>query len=280
MPKPFRFCVLLIAAFGAAGFGGLESLFAPKAELWDRWSAHDNASTATIDHGGWQRFLDTYVRAGDDGVNRVAYGRVSPADHTALDRYIGSLTNTRVTRLSRAEQLPYWINLYNALTVKVILTHYPVKSIRDIDISPGLFGDGPWRKKLVEIEGEPVSLDDIEHRIIRPIWRDPRIHYAVNCAAVGCPNLQTEAFTPANTEELFEKAAREFVNHPRGISADSDRVVVSSIYAWFTDDFGGDLAGVVAHLKRYADPAQAIVLEEAAEFEDAYDWSLNDDAIR
>ena len=104
---------------------------------------------------------------------------------------------------SRDEQLAYWINLYNALTVKVILDHYPVKSILDIDISPGWFSIGPWGKKLVAVEGVEISLDDIEHRILRPIWRDPRIHYALNCAAVGCPNLLREAFTGATAEVLL-----------------------------------------------------------------------------
>jgi Protein of unknown function, DUF547 len=87
-----------------------------------------------------------------------------------------------------------------------------VASIRDIAISPGLFSVGPWGRKLIEVEGEPLSLDDIEHRILRPIWRDPRLHYAVNCAALGCPNLRSSAFTAANADILLETAASDYVN--------------------------------------------------------------------
>jgi Protein of unknown function, DUF547 len=87
-----------------------------------------------------------------------------------------------------------------------------VASIRDIAISPGLFSVGPWGGKLIEVEGEPLSLDDIEHRILRPIWRDPRLHYAVNCAALGCPNLRSSAFTAANADILLETAASDYVN--------------------------------------------------------------------
>ena len=171
--------------------------------------------------------------------------------------------------------MAYWINLYNALTVKVVLSAYPVESIRDIDISPGLLSDGPWDKKLVEIGGEAVSLNDIEHRILRPIWRDPRIHYAVNCASISCPNLQKKAFTAKSAERMLDAAARAYINDRRGVRREDERVVVSSIYAWFTDDFGGDVAGVIAHLKQYANPELILILEAATELEDAYDWTLN-----
>ncbi len=181
-------CAVALAAFPAAALS-IEALFAPSAKLWERWIAHDPNATAGIDHGTWNRFLKTYVSDGDDGVYRVAYGRVTGADKRVLEDYVAGLAATPISGYARAEQLAYWINLYDALTVKVVLDHYPVDSIRDIDISPGLFADGPWDRKLVEIEGEDVSLNDIEHRILRPIWRDPRIHYAVNCASIGCPDL-------------------------------------------------------------------------------------------
>ena len=164
-------------ALPVAGFDSLEALFAPKADLWDRWDARDPASTAAIDHSVWQRILDTYLSRDSNGLNRFAYGRISDADKRALDQYLGRLTQTPIRRFNRAEQLSYWVNLYNALTIKVVLADYRVASIRDIDISPGLFADGPWNRKLVDVDGEAVSLNDIEHRILRPIWADPRLHY-------------------------------------------------------------------------------------------------------
>ncbi len=181
-------------------------------------------------------------------------------------------------RHRRTEQLAYWINLYNALTVKVVLDHHPLPSIRDISISPGLFSSGPWGAELVRVEGEPIRLDDIEHRILRPLWQDSRVHYALNCASLGCPNLAREAFTAENTERLLDAGARAYVNHPRGVSLVNGRLGVSSIYVWFEEDFGGE-AGVLAHLRRYADPKLAASLAPAAAIDDdAYDWSLNDAA--
>ena len=249
---------------------------APSAKLWPLWTRHDATSTATIDNRAWDAFLKKYVRPGRGGVNLVAYGRVTGADKRALLDYLSRLSATRISAYSRREQRAYWINLYNALTVKVMLDHWPVKTIRDIGISPGLFARGPWGKKLVTVEGTQVSLDDIEHRILRPIWRDPRIHYAVNCASIGCPNLMATAFTATNADALLNKGARDYVNSPRGVRVENGRVIASSIYTWFQSDFGGSEAGVLSHLKKYAEPALKAQLDQVRDIDDyEYDWAPN-----
>jgi hypothetical protein len=122
-----------------------------------------------------------------------------------------------------------------------------------------------------------VSLDDIEHRILRPIWKDPRTHYSVNCASLGCPNLPAQAFTSSNLEQLLDDGARAYVNHPRGARVENGRLTVSSIYVWFAPDFGSGDAGVIAHLKQYAEPALKKKLGSVDRIaDDEYDWALND----
>jgi hypothetical protein len=255
------------------------AIAAPKAVLWERWLAHDPAATATIDHTPFARFLERYLLTFSDGVNRLAYAEVTAEDRRLLDGYVESLAATPISTFARPEQMAYWINLYNALTLQVVLDHYPTASIRDIDISPGLFSDGPWGKKLVAIEGERVALDDIEHQILRPIWRDPRIHYAVNCASIGCPNLRPEPYQPAELDRQLDQAAIDFINHPRGVSLDGDRLQVSSIYDWFQADFGGSEEGVLAHLKAFAEPELAMSLDRRQKIDAfVYDWRLNDAA--
>lgn len=250
---------------------------APKAELWARWTAHGPASAIRVDHAAWGDFLAKYLVRGKDGVNRVRYESVTPGDKQALSSYIQRLSGTPVSRLNRAEQLAFWINLYNALTVRLILEHYPVNTILRINISPGWFAVGPWGKKLVRVEGEALSLDDIEHRILRPIWRDPRIHYAVNCASIGCPNLAAAPFTAASAGGMLTEGARAYVNHPRGVHITEYGPVVSSIYHWYAEDFGGNDAGVLAHLRRYASPDLAARLAKFSRLADhAYDWDLNE----
>jgi hypothetical protein len=265
-----------LAAFVTLMAFSLAALAAPKAELWDFW-AQSSQSKAGIDHGAWNDFLARHVKPGDDGINRIAYGRVSAAQREALARYLDRMQGVDIRKFNRAEQRAYWINLYNAATVKVVLDHYPVPSILKIAISPGLFTKGPWKKKLLEVEGQALSLDDIEHRILRPIWKDPRTHYSVNCASIGCPNLQPRAYTSANLDELLDAGAHAYVNHPRGARVDQGRLTVSSIYTWFKSDFGGTDAGVIDHLRHHAEPALAKRLRPVTEIDDdAYDWALND----
>ncbi|MBI3993493.1 MAG: DUF547 domain-containing protein [Candidatus Lambdaproteobacteria bacterium] len=250
---------------------------APRAELWPRWQTHDPASSIHVDHGTWDSLLQHYLVTGDaSGVNLFRYAAVSHGDRGRLSGYLAALQAHRPSALTRPAQLAYWINLYNALTVHVVLQHPGAASIREIDISPGWFSIGPWDAKLATVEGERLSLNDIEHRILRPIWRDPRIHYAVNCASLGCPNLAPVAYTPENTERLLEQGARDYVNHARGAAFQGERLRVSSIYDWFQADFGGDEAGVIQHLLRYTEPPLAARLQGyAGRLSYGYDWKLN-----
>ena len=249
---------------------------APKADLWPLWEKHNAANRLHIDHGAWSEFLQrNVITKHPSGINRLPYGRVTDLDKRILDAYIAQQQALPISNYNRKEQKAYWINLYNALTVQVVLEHYPVKSIRDIDLSSGLFSRGPWDAKLVKVEGTELSLNDIEHRILRPIWHDPRVHYALNCASLGCPNLQPVAFTVFNMDGLLDDAARAYVNSPRGAHFEGDRLIVSSIYAWYQEDFGGP-QGVLKHLRHYAKGPLALRLANWHKgFDDAYDWRLN-----
>lgn len=246
-------------------------------DLAEIFARHDAKSTAAVDHAAFGKLLAAYVRPGPDGVNRVAYAAFKAKDHRALRAYLGGLQRVAVTKLNRAEQFAYWVNLYNAATLDVVLAHYPVASIRDIAISPGLFAKGPWGKKIVRVEGTELSLDDIEHKILRPLWRDPRIHYTVNCASVGCPDLARVPYTAAKLEAMLDAAARTYVNHPRGAAVRNGSVVASSIYKWYGKDFGDGDRAILEHIRRYAAPALAQALATAERIGNYdYDWRLND----
>jgi hypothetical protein len=250
---------------------------APRAEPWQRWMAHDPSSAQAIDHGAWEAFLTRYLRIGADGVHGVAYGLVTAADRQALDAYVEGLSRLPISSYGRPEQMAYWINLYNALLVRVVLDHYPIASVHDIGVSTKPGSRGPWKEKRLEIEGMPVSLGDIQHRILRAIWRDPRIHYALSCAAVSCPNLQPEPFQADQLERQLSQAAMAYVNDPRCIETDGDRLVVSSIYRWYRDDFGGSDRGVINHLMAYAEPGLAMSLQHFDRIAgDNFEWRLND----
>ena len=270
---------VFLLALSASVFWLSQAIGSPKAELWERWAAHDPASTQSVDQSDFNEFLFHYVKTSRKAPGHVAYAEVSAEHRSLLARHLERQKAVPVSRLSRNEQLAYWINLYNALTVKLILDHYPVDSILEIKISPGLLGFGPWDAKIFEVEGESISLNDIEHRILRPIWRDPRVHYAINCASIGCPDLANVAYDAAHIDQMLNVAAIRFIGSDRGADLSDGRLVLSSIYDWFAEDFGGSEAAVLQHLTEYALTPKKQELKKAAGIDGyAYDWALNDGA--
>lgn len=252
----------------------IERLAFPKPELIDeRFTATDPASTLTVDHSPWSLFLTRYLKADRHGVHRLGYGDVDATDRRHLQDYIEGLERTDLAGLERKEQLAFWINLYNAKTVDVVLDAYPVRSIREIRLG-GRFAIGPWDEPLVRVLKRDLSLNDIEHRIVRPLFRDARVHYALNCAAVGCPNLAACAFRGETLDAALDAGGREYVKHPRGAGIEGrGRLVVSKIYGWFREDFGD----VLSHLRSFAEPEKAKRIAVKRRIDGyRYDWSLND----
>ena len=247
---------------------------APDTDVWAFWAKDNPASTRQIDHSAWQSFLDQYLAPQPDGINLVAYNRVGEGEgRTALQTYLQMLADIDPRDLDRNEQFAYWVNLYNALTVEVVITNPDKKTIRRM--GKGLFSFGPWDDALITIAGEEVTLNDIEHRILRPIWQDPRIHFAVNCASLGCPNLQTQAFRADNLEALLDTARDEYINHPRGVDNQSGSLVLSSIFDWYRSDFAADPKGLLRYLARFHQTPDLLLNAAPERIKYDYDWTLN-----
>lgn len=248
---------------------------APKMELLPFWAVSNEQSAKEVDHSDWQQLLDRYLdNRHPSGISRFDYASVSALDLTVLANYSHRLQSTDPRQLNKAEQKAYWINLYNALIVTLILDQFPVASIKKT--GNGFFSFGPWNDPVAKVQGKSLSLNQIEHGILRPIWRDNRIHYAVNCASLGCPNLQARVFTATSTEFLLELAAAEYINHFRGVDLTDGELKLSSIYQWYQEDFGGDEQGVLRHLLKYAKPELAKGIDNyQGSIKYRYDWSLN-----
>ena len=236
---------------------------------------YDNSSKVILDHSTFAKLLSTYLDTKHpSGINRFDYKRVSSEDIDQLKSYISYLSKVKVTSLNKNEQMAYWINMYNALTIKVILDNYPVDSIRKI--SSGLFSPGPWKLKLITVEGFNLTLNQIEHEILRPIWKDKRIHYAVNCANIGYPNLLITPFTGTNVNNQLDFAAKTYIQHPRGLTIDGNTLRLSSIYKWYKEDFGIK-QDLLKHLAEYsADSKKESILNWKGSIKYSYDWNLNE----
>ena len=210
------------------------------------------------DHSAWNTLLRKHV-SGNGDVDYAGFKR----DINQLNAYLDDLrAQTPDDSYSRAEAMAYWINAYNAFTVKRILNDYPVSSIRDLD------GGDPWKVKWIELDGKSYSLNQIEHDILRPRYGDPRIHFAVNCAAASCPPLPNQAFTAGNLNSLLETRTRAFIRNPAYNQISGGEVNVSKIFDWYGEDFG-DLR---TYLNKYL--ATPIAADRDIAFAD-YDWSLN-----
>ena len=250
------------------------ALAAPDVDTWEFWAEDNPQSTQQVDHTPWQNFLDEYLVPQADGVNRVAYNRVDLGKgRKRLQTYLQTLADIDPRDLNRDEQFAYWVNLYNALTVEVVLSNPDKKSIRRM--GKGLFSFGPWDDPVAAIAGEDVTLNDIEHRILRPIWQDPRIHFVVNCASIGCPNLQPQALRADNLETLLDAAQSEYINHPRGVDKRTGSLILSSIFDWYQSDFASEPKGLLNYLAGVHKDPGLVLQADPDRLEYNYDWTLN-----
>jgi hypothetical protein len=224
-------------------------------------------SNAKVDHAPYLELLEKYVQNGT--VNYQGFKN----EEAKLDGYLKVLEETDTKKLSRDEQFAFYINAYNAWTIKLILTGYPgVKSIKDL----GSIFKSPWKKKIARIDGDIVTLDHIEHDILRPVFIDPRVHFAINCASIGCPPLRPEPYQGNVLEEQLDEMAKAFINDSRHNRLEGRTLYVSSIFKWFSKDFNDD---VVGFFLKYAQGDLKKQLEEnkrniQVRYLD-YDWSLN-----
>jgi len=237
-------------------------------------AAQEAATSTRVDHTALDTLLARYV----DDAGRVRYAAWKRDDDAALDAYLEAMRAVDPSALADTrETLAYWINVYNALTIDAILHFYPVASIKD-KVSP--LGYNVWNDYTIEIAGRKRSLDDIEHKILRKLG-EPRIHFAIVCASIGCPALRAEAFTAAKLEAQLDESARAFFASREHLRIDLDARVVrlSPIFDWFGEDFGGSDAAKLAFAARYVagDAERSLLGAKTARLEYLdYDWRLNE----
>lgn len=230
-------------------------------------------------HQVWAAILKEFVQV-KGSESRVDYGRLKTKP-AALTEYLSTLeatTQNDFEKFSRQEKLSFLINAYNALTVKLVIDHYPVKSIKDIG---GLFSS-PWKKKFFSLLGRERTLDEIEHELIRPKFDEPRIHFALVCASVGCPPLRGEPFVADQLENQLENSAINFLkdSSKNRFDAAKGKLELSSIFKWYGSDFtkifGSIEAFVATRISDLQKEQEAIRTKKVDVSYLAYDWSLND----
>ncbi|MHC4877846.1 MAG: DUF547 domain-containing protein [Planctomycetota bacterium] len=244
------------------------------------WPAAKRVSVDHISHAPLNGLLKKYVDA--DGYVAYAAWKASRDDRQKLLTYLASLGQADPhARATRQAKLAFWINAYNALTIEGILREYPTSSIRNH--TARLFGYNIWHELLLVVGDKKYSLDHIEHQILRKM-NEPRIHFAIVCASIGCPRLRSEAYTASRVSEQLADNARDFFSRPQNFRVDmSPRTLfVSSIMDWFAEDFGTSTARQLATVKAYL-PSSAQQLVDRGGVRVRYldyNWDLNDQKSR
>ena len=215
--------------------------------------------TQNINHQQFSEFLSAYV-SNNGNVNYKAIKN----NPEALNNYLDHLSNSSPNNSwSKNQTLAYWINTYNAFTIKLIIDHYPIKSIKDIK--------KPWDQKFIPIKGELLSLNYIEHHILRKM-DEPRIHFAIVCASYSCPKLQNKAFTAKNLNEQLNQATKGFLNDLERNFISENKLELSKIFKWFEKDFE-QKGTLIDFLNKYA--STHISKHAKISYKD-YNWSLNE----
>lgn len=244
--------------------------------LWSQWVIFSPLSNKHISHQAFQQFLNKYRVKVKSGLVYIDYKNITQTDITALNDYIDKLTQINLKEYNRNEQLAYWINLYNALIIRIIFDHYPVDNIKEINISPTLFSTGPFDTNLIKIGHHHLSLRDIINRILRPIWNDPRILYALYDGSIGGPTLFHKVFDARTLETSLNQVSFAYINSLRAVQIFDKQLVVSRIYDWYEEDFGGSKQAVIEHIKQFALPPLDKNLANIKTISGyIYNWHLN-----
>lgn len=232
-----------------------------------------SVQAASFDHRHplYERVLQARVK---DAL--VDYGGLKN-DRADLDQYlaeVAAVSRSAFDLWTEDQQLAFLLNVYNAYTLRLITDHYPLASIKDIG---GLFS-GPWDKPVVSLFGRQRTLDELEHKLIRPQYPDPRIHFALVCAAMGCPPLREEAYVAGRLDEQLGDQARRFLSNPRKnrVDVSGGTVHLSPIFKWYKKDFEKPSGGVLAAVKPYWPEKPPAGYERFRIRYTDYDWSLND----
>ncbi|MGD8764768.1 MAG: DUF547 domain-containing protein [Desulfobacteraceae bacterium] len=220
-----------------------------------------------VNHAIYTELLKKYVING-----KVDYAGFK-SEEASLDRYLKLLEAVDSKSLSRDEQFAFYVNAYNAWTIKLILSRYPdVKSIKNL----GSLFKSPWKKEIVRLDGEVMTLDNIEHDILRPRFNDPRVHFAINCAAISCPPLSSVPYRADILNDQLNESTRSFLNNPGSYKLDGNDLYVSRIFKWFAEDFNYDVLGFYLNyandeLKQKLEAKRTTLRIKYLH----YDWGLN-----
>jgi len=271
------YCTVALAVVAFSNTG--TALAAKQVTVGKNWPPSQSVSMDRIDHSPWDALLQKYVN--ERGMVNYKGWKASSADVRALDGYLASLSQANPgQQASREAKLAFWINAYNAVTVKGILREYPTSSIRNH--TPKVFGYNIWDDLLLLVGGKQYSLNQMEHEVLRKMG-EPRVHFAIVCASIGCPRLLNRAYVASELDAQLTTNTRDFFADRTKFNYDAraNQINLSPILDWFSEDFGSNDTQLLAKIAPYLpdDGARQLATSGRARISYlSYDWDLNDQA--
>lgn len=252
----FLFCLAVTSASAA-----------PRAKLIEFWNDYEQGSRLNIDHSRWDALLKKHVITGhSSGINRIDYAKFSDSDKASLSEYLKYLQAMDPRQLSRDSQKAFWLNLYNAGIVSLVLKESLEDSIKNLG--------GVWKKKRFYITMQKTSFDDIQHGILRPVFDDKRLLVALNAGTMGSAGIQSEAFTADNVEGLLDVVVSDFLAQSNGLKLEEDKLILSRTFKWYARDYG-NRRELLEFLSQYVPDELVSTIKQVKRVEYQYDWALN-----
>ena len=251
---------------------------APKAiKLIGFWDDHEPLSAIQVNHSPWQEILNMYV---DDqhasGINRFDYEAVTAGDALKIKNYLDYLQKMEPRQLNSLEAQAFWINLHNAIMVDKIVDAYQSGSSRAVNrLLRGGLRTTRWNRNVVEVVFQDISLDNIAHGILRPIWKDPRVNFVLATGALSGANMLKTAFDGENNEALLEQAKNDFFAHPKALRIENGRIVLNSIFDWYGEDFAPNKPALLRYIQENAPEVTRQSMTGLSRTRFEYNWDLN-----
>ncbi len=250
--------------------------FAAQAQVEKLVSLGGKKTDDGINYASYEKFLSTSILQGGDGVSRLHIGQMIDADRRLLRESLTAMTRVQTNTLNPDAAKAYWINLYNLLVIDILLENWPVDDIRTAEGGSTLISATQiWGKDRIVMHDVELSLDDIEHEILRPYFRDPRIHFALALHTFSSPYLLNRPYRGKTIDDDLDEGGRTYVNRIGIIRARPEGLVVPTIFQWYQEDFGNNEAQVILFLSRFAEGKTVAMLNnrnEIGAYE--YDWKL------
>ncbi len=269
--------IVSLVMLGVVSFFTVATMAAVPMKLIKFWNDVEPESLINVAHSAFKEVLTAYISdQHPSGIARFNFNAVSASDRTKLESYLDYLQLLEPRQLNEGQAKAYWVNIYNAATLKMMLDAYEddrVSSIRDA--RTGVFSARPWKRKLVTISQQKMSLDDIHNGVLRPMYKDHRIHFALFFFSLGGPDVSATILEGENNEEVLNALEKNYMSHYRAARLNGSELVLSGLFETYDTDFADDFDSLLQYIAQHVPEEISAAFPNISDTRYEYDWGIN-----